>query len=112
MAGLLRLSRRSVVAAMPVCLLAWRAAAWGVPDTPAPGTQHVLRVETGISEAAAASLATALRRASGCLRVDVFRGEGQEVAMFQRWRTQADGDAFWLGQTDARALAYLSRLEI
>ncbi|ATG44743.1 hypothetical protein PhaeoP18_02820 [Phaeobacter piscinae] len=112
MAGLLRLPRRSVIAAVPACLLALRAAAWGAPRAPTSGSQPVLRVETQISEAAAASLATALRRTPGCLRVDVFRGEGQEVAMFQRWRTRDEGDAFWSGRTNAGGLAYLNRLEI
>lgn len=63
MAARLHLSRRSVIAAMAACLLACRAGAGGAPDAPAFGSQLVLLIKTRVSEAEAASSATALRRA-------------------------------------------------
>lgn len=112
MAARLHLSRRGVVAAIPVCLLAWREAVGAAPGALRSGSQPVLRVETGMSEVAAASLATALRRAPGCLRVDVFRSDRQDISMFQRWRTQSEGDAFWSDQAKAQGALSLRRLEI
>lgn len=112
MAGHTGLSRRSVIAALPACTLAVKASAFAFGiESVLPENLPVLRVVRADTDVSAAQVVAVLRRASGCLRVEVYGAGETGFSIFQYWRTARASDLFWSGSADAGAHVFL-RLKV
>ena len=90
------LSRRVLLAAMPMLALAGRVQARA--DTRSDGRAGVpvyWRMHAG-SRGQAARLVTELRKCPQCLRVDAFSDENGIVSIWQQWACRQAGRDFWL----------------
>lgn len=107
-----RLTRRNVLALIPACALAVYASSSLRAEPVSSPARPVLRVSHTGSEASAATLVEAMRRAPGCLRVDAYGVEGDGVALVQTWRSVGACDAFWADRPGAEHGPVFQRLEI
>ena len=105
------LSRRVLLAAMPMLALAGRLQARA--DTRSDGRAGVpvhWRVTAG-SRGQAARLVTKLRKCPQCLRVDAFSDENGIVSIWQQWACRQACRDFWL-LTDTDLGQELKRVSI